>query len=92
VGAILIGVLVDNLPFGQPKRALVSCGVVFLLVCGVWGGGLAFQLKFARGDKSVLGEEVSWDWTVGASTGPVILLLACEISTFDRYHHPLAAP
>jgi MFS family permease len=78
MGAILIGFLTDNLPFGRRKRALISCGVVFLMVCGIWGGGLAFQLKFKRGDTLVSGAEIPWDWTVGASTGPIILLLACK--------------
>jgi MFS family permease len=78
VGSILIGFLVDSLPFGRRKRALVSCGVVSLFVCGIWGGGLAFQLNFKRGDAVVLGEPLTWDWTVGASTGPIILLLACK--------------
>ncbi|RKU47934.1 hypothetical protein DL546_009405 [Coniochaeta pulveracea] len=79
LGSVLIGFLVDNLPFGRRKRALTSCGIVFLLVCAIWGGGLSFQLKFERGDTEISGEPLPWDWSAGPAAGPIILLLAYYI-------------
>lgn len=78
LGSILIGVVTDILPFNRRKRAYVGCIVVFIIMCAVWGGGIAFQLKFNRGSKEIFGEPLHWDWTVGAAVGPILLMFACE--------------
>ncbi|ERT03372.1 UNC93-like protein [Sporothrix schenckii 1099-18] len=79
LGSVLVGFLLDNLPFHRRKRSLVTCGIVALLMIGIWGGGLAFQLRFQRDDAAVLGEPLPWDWTAGAAVGPILLLLAYYI-------------
>ena len=78
VGSILIGLVTDKLPFTRRKRAFIACGAVAVGMCGIWGAGLAFQLQFKREDPTVRGAEVPWDWTVGVSVGPILLLFACE--------------
>lgn len=77
-GSLALGQLTDNLPFGRRRRALVSAALVAALNCAVWGGGLAFQLQFARGDAVVRGQPIPWDWTAagGVATGPILLLTA----------------
>lgn len=76
LGSIIIGQLTDNLPFGRRKRALFATAFVALLNCVIWACGLAFQVQFTRANTSVRGEEIPWDWTVGVSAGPIVLLLA----------------
>lgn len=76
MGSIIIGQLTDNLPFGRRKRALFATAFVTLLNCVIWACGLAFQVQFTRANTSVRGEEIPWDWTVGVSAGPILLLLA----------------
>jgi len=75
VGALFIGVLVDKLPFRRRNRALISISVVFLLNMAVWGGGIAFQLRFDRSTPSF-----DWDWKNSAAAGPLVLLASCEWS------------
>ncbi|KAF3765382.1 MFS general substrate transporter [Cryphonectria parasitica EP155] len=76
VGSLVIGQLTDNLPFGRRKRALTAAVFVILFNCFVWAAGLGFQVQFKRGDTVVRGEPIPWDWTVGVSVGPIILLMA----------------
>lgn len=76
VGSVIIGQLTDNLPFGRRKRALFATAFVTVLNCVIWACGLAFQVQFTRANTSVRGEEIPWDWTVGVSAGPIVLLLA----------------
>ncbi|KAH8172889.1 major facilitator superfamily protein [Sarocladium implicatum] len=76
LGSFVIGMLTDTLPMNRRLRAVASCGVVFALMCTVWGGGLGFQLKFTRSSEVILGEPIPWDWTVGAAIGPIILMLS----------------
>lgn len=76
LGSILIGQLTDNLPFTRRKRALISASFVILFNCIVWAAGLGFQVQFKRDDVNVRGQPVPWDWTVGVSVGPIILLMA----------------
>lgn len=76
IGSIIIGQLTDNLPGGRRKRALMATAAVAILNCVIWGAGLAFQVQFTRANTSVRGVEIPWDWNVGVSAGPIILLLA----------------
>ncbi|KAL2206438.1 DUF895 domain protein [Sarocladium strictum] len=76
LGSIIIGLLTDTLPLGRRMRAVASCGVVFALMCAVWGGGLGFQVQFNRASTVILGEPIPWDWTVGTATGPIVLMLS----------------
>ncbi|KAG8164200.1 hypothetical protein KVR01_006118 [Diaporthe batatas] len=76
LGSIIIGQLTDNLPGGRRKRALMATAAVAILNCVIWGAGLGFQVQFNRANTSVRGVEIPWDWTVGVSAGPIILLLA----------------
>ena len=78
IGSIVIGLLTDNLPFSRRKRALTACGVVFLLTSAIWAAGLGFQVQFARGDLEIFGKPLPWDWTVGVSAGPILMIFACE--------------
>lgn len=73
VGSIFIGLILDRLPFSRRKRAFCGVFAVFCLNILVWGGGLGFQVKFTRADGVK-----NWDWSTGAATGPIILLMACE--------------
>lgn len=76
LGSIVIGQLTDNLPFGRRKRALCATAFVTVLNCVIWVCGLVFQVQFTRANTSVRGEDIPWDWSVGVSTGPILLLLA----------------
>lgn len=76
LGSIIIGQLTDNLPGGRRKRALMATAAVAVLNCVIWGAGLAFQVQFTRATTVVRGVEIPWDWTVGVSAGPIVLLLA----------------
>lgn len=87
VGSILIGLITDKIPFSRRQRAFIACGSVALALCGIWGGGLAFQMQFKRGDKLVRGAEVPWDWTVDVSVGPILLLFGCKCS-FNKGPRP----
>lgn len=78
IGSVLIGLVTDNLPFSRRKRAMWSCGFVTFLVCLVWAGGLAFQTKFVRDQELVRGEPRPWNWTLGVSAGPIVLLFSCK--------------
>lgn len=78
IGSIIIGVLTDNLPFSRRKRALIACGVVFVLSIAIWAAGLGFQVQFVRGDPEIFGEPLPWDWTVGVSPRAILLLFACK--------------
>lgn len=77
-GSILIGLVTDKLPFSRRKRAFFACATVFVTMCGVWGAGLAFQVQFTRGNEMVRGAKIPWDWSVGVSVGPILLLCGCE--------------
>lgn len=78
VGSIIIGLLTDVLPFSRRKRSLIASFIVFLMVCGVWGGGVAFQLDFKRGDKILRGKLLPWDWSDSPAGGPIVLMFACK--------------
>lgn len=80
LGSVAIGQLTDNLPFGRRKRALISAILVFIFNCIVWGCGLGFQVQFNRSDEVVRGSEIPWDWTVGVSIGPILLLMAYYVA------------
>lgn len=74
VGAILIGLIFDLLPYGRRNRAFVALGLVTTLIIATWSGGLAFQLKFTRKTPSPV-----WDYTTHAAVGPIILLMSYYI-------------
>ncbi|ORY59625.1 DUF895 domain protein [Pseudomassariella vexata] len=80
LGSIMIGLITDRLPFGRRKRALGGCAFVLFLNCLIWAAGLGFQVKFTRASTEVLGKPIPWDWTVGVSAGPIILLMAYYIA------------
>lgn len=77
-GSVLIGLVTDKLPFSRRNRAFISCATVAVALCGVWGGGLAFQVQFKRDDEFIRGEKIPWDWSVGVAVGPILLLFACK--------------
>jgi hypothetical protein len=77
-GSILVGLLTDTLPLSRRHRAFTSCGVIFALMCAVWGGGLGFQVKFTRASVEILGTPIPWDWTAGAAIGPIVMMFACR--------------
>lgn len=72
VGAILIGVVLDRVPLSRRKRSMVGCLTVVVLNIVIWVGGLVFQVKFTRST-----DHAVWDWSDGAATGPIILLMSC---------------
>lgn len=76
LGSVIIGQLTDNLPWGRRKRALAATVFVTLFNCAIWACGLAFQVQFVRGDTTVRGQPIPWDWSVGVAVGPIILLMA----------------
>ncbi|KAJ6789933.1 hypothetical protein PWT90_07561 [Aphanocladium album] len=76
IGSIIIGLLTDTLPFSRRNRALAASGAIFLLVCAVWGGGVAFQLDFKRGDTVLRGKALPWDWTDSPAGGPIVMMFA----------------
>lgn len=69
LGALLLGFLVDKLPFRRRVRSFIGLGVVTLFATAVWAGGLALQVTFTR-------ETVPqhYDWEDHRSIGPVFLL------------------
>ncbi|WBW70785.1 transmembrane transporter [Schizosaccharomyces osmophilus] len=48
LGSAATAVLLDNPKMNRAVRARVGWVCVFVLVCVIWGGGLAFQLKYTR--------------------------------------------
>lgn len=74
LGSIIVGLALDNFPGNRRKRALLSCGLVTLLILAIWIGGLVFQLKFTRESTRPI-----WDWTQKPSVGPIILLMCYYI-------------
>lgn len=81
-GAILLGFLTDQLPFGRRKRALCTCGIVLVINCIIWGAGLGFQVQFDRAsieaDSVLLGAATPWDFNQSSSAGgPISLLMFC---------------
>lgn len=76
LGALLLGFMVDKLPFRRTIRLYVSLAVVGALAVGIWAGGLALQVQFTRASVPP-----HWDWTEHASIGPIILLGACEYAS-----------
>ncbi|KGB79054.1 hypothetical protein I307_02859 [Cryptococcus deuterogattii 99/473] len=74
IGAILIGVVLDRVPLSRKKRSMIGCLTVIVLNIIIWVGGLVFQLKFTRHT-----EHTVWDWSDGAATGPIILLMSYYI-------------
>ncbi|KAJ9642215.1 hypothetical protein H2204_002584 [Knufia peltigerae] len=87
-GAILIGLVTDQLPFHRRTRALCGLVVVLLMNILVWSGGLGFQVKFSRTDELILGGHRPLDWTVHAAAGPLILLMAYYLA--DAMYQGLA--
>lgn len=69
LGALLLGFLVDKLPFRRRVRSFIALGVVAVLAVAIWVGGLVLQVQFTRNDPPQ-----HWDWTDRASIGPIILL------------------
>ncbi|OAA72200.1 DUF895 domain protein [Cordyceps fumosorosea ARSEF 2679] len=47
IGSVIIGLLKDTLPFPRRNSSLVASAAVFLMVCAVWGGGVAFRSTFS---------------------------------------------
>lgn len=78
IGSVIIGLLKDTLPFPRRNSSLVASAAVFLMVCAVWGGGVAFQLDFQRGDTVLRGKPLPWDWMDSPSGGPIVMMFACE--------------
>ncbi|TQV93462.1 hypothetical protein V2A60_010136 [Cordyceps javanica] len=76
VGSVIIGLLTDTLPCSRRTRALAATGATFLMVCAVWGGGVAFQLDFRRGDTELRGRPLPWDWTDSPAAGPIVMMFA----------------
>jgi len=70
IGSIIIGTCLDHLPYKRRTRALLSCGLVTMLIIAVWVGGLVFQVKFTRESTHPV-----WDWTDKSAVGPIILLM-----------------
>jgi hypothetical protein len=74
LGSLIVGALLDKLPGNRRTRSLITCGLIILLNIAVWSGGLAFQVTFTRED-----DARSWDWTVNAAVGPIILVMVYYI-------------
>jgi len=73
VGSIVIGFILDGLPFNRRKRSLLGCAAVIFIVLLTWSGGLAFQVTFTRATPWTV-----WDWTSAGAAGPIVLLMACK--------------
>lgn len=76
IGSIVIGNLLDRLPYDRRTRSMVGLAVVAVLEIIVWSGGIAFQVKWDVDRQA--GQLYSWDWTVSHAVGPIILIMACE--------------
>jgi predicted MFS family arabinose efflux permease len=73
IGSIIIGFILDNLPFARRSRSLIGCAAVIAVVIISWAGGLAFQVTFTR-----TSEHPVWDWTSSGAAGPIVLFMFCE--------------
>lgn len=73
IGAIIIGCIFDYAPGGRRQRAITGWCFTVLAMCGVWGGGIAFQ----RGWYRALGpEDPTWGYDLhdSRSRGPLALM------------------
>jgi hypothetical protein len=73
LGALLLGFLVDKLPYRRRVRSFIGLGVVAGLAVVIWVGGLVLQVSFTRASVPP-----HWDWEDHASIGPIILLGSCK--------------
>lgn len=73
LGALLLGFLVDKLPYRRRVRSFIGLGVVAALAIAIWIGGLVLQVQFTRASVPP-----HWDWSDRSSIGPVILLGSCK--------------
>lgn len=69
IGSLFIGLLLDYQGLSRRGRGLVSLGVLFLIVMGVWAGGFAFQLTFNNDYHKPIG------WKDGGFGGPFVLYM-----------------
>ncbi|CAB63552.1 transmembrane transporter [Schizosaccharomyces pombe] len=74
MGSAVAALFLDWQRFNRVIRARVGWGLVFVLICVIWGGGLAFQLKYTR--KSVAESDfVVTDFTHRGYTGYAFLYI-----------------
>ncbi|GAB2228524.1 hypothetical protein Droror1_Dr00022644 [Drosera rotundifolia] len=72
VGSAGIGYLMDFSFKSRRKRGLFGIAVVGLLGTVIWGGGLANQLRYSRGDESKIGK-LDFKDSGAAYAGPFVL-------------------
>ncbi|XP_058206330.1 UNC93-like protein 1 [Rhododendron vialii] len=70
IGSVMIGYLMDFSFKSRRMRGLVGIGVVALLGTGIWGGGLANQLRYSRNDKPT---RLDFKDSGSAFAGPFVL-------------------
>ena len=80
LGALLLGFLVDKLPYRRRVRSFIGLGVVAGLAIVIWIGGLVLQVQFTRASVPP-----HWDWKDNASIGPIILLGSCKSTPAMRH-------
>ncbi|KAG0192958.1 hypothetical protein DFQ28_006990 [Apophysomyces sp. BC1034] len=68
-GSVGLGFLLDTQRMSRRKRGLVGLAVVFLIMMGVWAGGMAFQLTFDNDFKDPV------YWTNTGFGGPFVLYI-----------------
>lgn len=74
-GALVIGPILDSLPFHRRTRGYIGLAIVSCFVIASWGGGLSYQLTFTRDDPpSVI------SYKDGAYGKPAALVFFCELA------------
>lgn len=69
LGSLLFGLLLDSQLMSRRTRAMVGCGILFLIFMAVWAGGFVFQLGFENDFDSPM------HWTDPGFGGPFVLYL-----------------
>lgn len=79
LGSVAIGLFLDYQKHTRRIRALSACTILCIMIMAVWGGGIAFQLKFVFDSSGLLSPESYYTrpirWDDPGYGGPLVLCL-----------------
>ncbi|CDH59299.1 mfs general substrate transporter [Lichtheimia corymbifera JMRC:FSU:9682] len=79
LGSVAIGLFLDYQKHTRRIRALSACAILYIMIMAVWGGGIAFQLKFVFDSSGLLSPESYYTrpirWDDPGYGGPLVLCI-----------------